>query len=252
VVATESGVERTCRPHSTPPHGYRDRLDVLLDAWPSPADADAHLRAVAAAAWTADPARPWCADAAAGIAVDPEDAAAAAVLGARLRHVGIIERHDGGVRAWRGVAAVPAHHLLASVPDGHWAAVVGAGSPHAALVAVPVAAAAVAVGLIARVAGAWPARRGAAAEADTASAPAGGRSWLLRLRFGHAPPTPPFVEGLLVAAGLHVRQVSLAPASSRSAVGWAHVSASDPATVARAIAALHRVHRVAAHSWVVL
>jgi hypothetical protein len=234
---------------TTASHGHR--LDVLLDAWPCPTDAAAQLRAVAAA-WTAHPAPAWSVDTTAATVARAEDAAAAAAFGVRLCHVGTIEHCAAGLRAWRGIAALPARHLLAGVPAGHWAAVIGAGSGHQVLLAAPAATAADAVALVAGAIGPWPARPGAAANATAPSSTADSCSWLMRLDFAHPVPAPEFVVTLLADAGLHARQVRTAPAPSPDTVCWADVSAPARASVAQAIAVLHRVHRVAGQSWVVL
>jgi hypothetical protein len=224
-----------------------DRLDVLLDQWPCPADADAHLRALAAA-WTTPRGDEWWVDGNSATVASSEDADAAATLGARLRHVGTVERSRDGVRAWRGLAAVPDGHLLARVPEGQWAAVVGLESGHAVLVAAPVATAADAAAIVAGVAGTPAARSRPDATVENRST--AGRTWLLRLGFAHAVPPVAFVETLLAGVGLGVRRGRLA--SSRDGVCCVEVSASGPAAIALAIAALHRVHRITGRAWIVL
>lgn len=182
----------------------------------------------------------------------PAEAVPAAVdLGGVLRHVAVIERRDGVVRAWCGLAVVPHGHLLAAVPPGHVAIVMHPASGRAMLLAAPPPWPVAVLTTVARRARAAAATPTAAGGTDVRLAPAS-PAWVVGLTFPHLPPPAAFVEQLLAATGVSVRRLVWPPEASPASRCWAQLAPTPRADVARALAALHRVHRVAGQSWVVL
>jgi hypothetical protein len=182
----------------------------------------------------------------------PTDAAPAAVdLGGVLRHVAVLERRDGFARWWRGLAVVPDRHLLAAVPPGHAALVIRPASRPAVLLATSPPWPEDVLAGVARFARDAAPRRKADDGADAWSAPRSS-AWMVGLTFPHGLPPAAFVEQLIAGAGVPVRRLMLPPDSRPASRCWAELDPTPCADVARALAALHRVHRVVGQSWVVL
>lgn len=188
---------------------------------------------------------------AASAAGDADAEQAIADLGGALRHVAVIERRGGATGAWRGLAVIPHGHLLAGVPDRHAAAVIHPHSGPAVLLATPSRWPDEVLALMARLATVPASSPTAPAGADAWPAPPSS-SWVVGLTFPHALPPAAFIEQLLAGAGLSVRRLALPPASRPACRCWADLHPAPSADVARALAALHRVHRVAGQSSVVI
>jgi hypothetical protein len=233
---------------AAPPANGITRVELLLAA-ATEADADTVLRRVGAACAIGVPSR-WS-DREFLRDVPADAAAAVSDFGGRLRRVAVIECRDGVGHAWRGVAVIPERHLFAGIPDGHPALVIHPTSGPAVLLAMPLPWPEDVLTLLTRV---------ARAASSTAPAPSGtGRcpppappAWVMALAFPHAVPPGPFVAQLLAAAGVPVRRLVLPPGMGPAGRCWAELHPAPRAAVARARAALHRVHRVVGQSWVVL
>lgn len=183
--------------------------------------------------------------------VPADTAPSAADLGGLLRHVAVIEWRDGVARAWRDLAVVPHGHLLAGVKAGHAAVVIRPVSGPAVLLAASSPWPEEVLTLVTRLAGTAASPVTAAPGADPWPAPAS-PAWMVGLAFPHALPPAAFVGQLLAGAGVPVRRLVLPPDSRPASRCWAELHPAPRADVARALAALHRVHRVVGQSWLVL
>jgi hypothetical protein len=223
------------------------RVEVLLTS--SADESDAGLDRLAAACGFGAVVRPGDhSSASCGV---PADAAPAALdPGGRLRHVAVIERCGPVARVWRDLAVVPHGHLLAGVPDGHAAVVIRRGCGPAVLLATPSPWPEEVLTVVAQVAHSAASRPRAAA-ACAWSAPAF-CAWRIGLAFPHVLPPPAFVMQLLAGAGLPVRRLMWPPDSTPASRCWAELAPAPRADVARALGALHRVHRVVGQAWAVL
>jgi hypothetical protein len=234
---------------AVPPSSGIARIELLL-ASTTAAEADTELGRVAAACGLGaigrprDGATPWC-----GV---PGDVTSAGVdLGGVLRHVAVIERRDGCARWWRGLAFVRHGHLLAAVPPPHAAIVIRPASGPAVLLAAPPPWPQDVLAALTRRAGAAALRSTAADRAGASSAPASS-AWLVGLTFPHLLPPAAFVAQLLASAGVPVRRLVCPPDARPASRCWAELDPTPCADLTRALAALHRVHRVAGQSWAVL
>lgn len=176
---------------------------------------------------------------------------AAVDLGGVLRHVAVLERRDRFTRAWRGLAVVPQGHLLAAVPARHAALVVRPASGPPVLLATAPPWPDEVLQVAARLARATASHPLAGGRADAWSAPAPS-AWMVGLTFPHQLPPAAFIEQLLAGAGAPVRRLVLLPDARPASRCWAQLHPTPCADVARALAALHRVHRVVGQSWGVL